>query len=98
MEWPREARLVELRVERIRLRERIGIRDDNRVERRFLLVVRGDPFEICPHQIAAGELLALHRRMDLRDCGFLDLEWRRGLSLPACERTDRSETEERPRS
>src|SRR5262245_26531195 len=97
MEWACEARLLELRVERIRLRERIGIRHDDRVERWFVLVVRGDSFAICTHQIVAGELLALHRRVDLRDCGFLDLECQRRLS-PACERTARGETEERSSS
>src|SRR5262245_34477060 len=95
MEWPREARLLELRVERISLHERMGIRRDDRVERRVLLVVGGDAFEICTHQIVAGELLAPHRRMDLRDRGFLDLECRRRLSLPARERTDPDDTEER---
>src|SRR5262245_37787940 len=94
MEWSREARLLELCVERIRLRERIGIGRNDRVERRFLLVVGSDSFEICTDQIVAGELLAPHRRMDLRDRGFLDLECRRRMSLPACERTDPGDTEE----
>src|SRR5262245_16980801 len=95
MEWAREARLLERCVERIRLRQRIGIRHDDRVERRFLLVVGSDPFEICTYQIVAGELLAPHRRMDLRDRGFFDFKCGRRLSLPAGERTDPGEAEER---
>ena len=66
-------------VELGRLLRRVGIRDDDGVERRALFVVGLDAREIRVDQRGARQALRFERRVDVCDGRFDDVEGRRRL-------------------
>ena len=76
---PDEAALLEALIHGIGLLQRLGVGDDDGVDGRAVLVERIDAPQILLDEPAAGEPAGLHRRVNLRDGGFVDFEWRRRL-------------------
>ncbi len=59
-------------IERIRAAQRIGIHHGDRVERRTLLVVRGDAVEIRLDERVTGDAVRADRGVDAGDRRFVD--------------------------
>ena len=76
---PVDAALLEALIHRVGLLQRIRVGHDDGVDGRAVLVERVDALEIVLDEAAAREPSRLHRRMDLRDGGFVDLKRRRRL-------------------
>ena len=75
--------LREAAIELVGLLLRVRVDDDQRVQRRPVLVVRLDAAQVRVDERAAGEAAGLHRLVDLRDGGFFDAERRRRRSCCA---------------
>ena len=77
--------LDEPSIEIVGLLLRVGVRDDDRVERGAVLVVGVDSPQVGVHERATGQAAALHGRVNLRDRRLVDLEGgRRRLRVEGC--------------
>ena len=66
-------------IERVGLLQRVGIRHDDGIDRRPVLVEHVDAFQVLFDHAAAGDPAGAQRRVDLRDRGFVDIERRERL-------------------
>src|SRR5688572_10471615 len=79
MQWSGQAALPEPLIHRVRLFQRVRIRDHDRVNRRSVLVEGVDTSQVLFDERAAREPAGLHRVVDLRDGSFVNFKWRRRL-------------------
>ena len=61
--------------------QRVGVDEDDGVQRGVLLVVRVDARQILRNERVAGQRARAQRRFNLRDGGFVDREWPWGLGF-----------------
>ena len=95
MHRPDRPRLPEAAIEIVGDRQRVGVREDDRVERGALLVVGVDAREVLLDERSAGQRAVAERRFDLRNRGLV--EGKRTRCLGERDRADEEGEEgERP--
>ena len=82
---------AETAIEIVRNPQRVGVRHDDRVQRRAGLVVRIDAREILFDERSAGERSVAERGLDVGDGGFVESKGARRLRRDGCDRRENAE-------